>query len=313
MPLFQIDKSAKAELIRTKNFNLGKELQSFVESNIETIFNCRFVASEYSTGQKHAGRIDTLALSEENNPVIIEYKKVESSELITQSLYYLDWINDHQGDFQIAVEKAIGKKQTIDWDLVRIICIAPGYKKFDMHAAQAIGPNIELWQYRLYTNNVIYLEDVLRKSSPSSESAPIVTDKKAVQILAGKKAAITKATGVYTFDEHIEGVSQGTKSVVLSLRDFIMELDDMVEEVPKKLYVAYKLSKNFCCLQTAKNKVTLFLKIDPKTYKKMPENSRDVSEIGHFGTGDFEYTIHTLEEVEQAKTYIKQAFENIGG
>ena len=53
----------------------------------------------------HAGRIDALALSEEDNPVIIEYKKVESSELINQSLYYLNWIQDHKGDFEIAVQK----------------------------------------------------------------------------------------------------------------------------------------------------------------------------------------------------------------
>jgi len=49
----------------------------------------KIVASEFSTGNLHAGRIDTLALSEDHNPVIIEYKKVASSELINQSLYYL--------------------------------------------------------------------------------------------------------------------------------------------------------------------------------------------------------------------------------
>jgi len=41
--------------------------------------------------------------TEENNPVIIEYKRIESSELVNQSLYYLSWIKDHKGDFQIAV------------------------------------------------------------------------------------------------------------------------------------------------------------------------------------------------------------------
>ena len=55
-------------------------------------FKCRLVAMEFSTGAQHAGRIDTLALSEDNNPVIIEYKTVESSDLITQSLFYLAWI-----------------------------------------------------------------------------------------------------------------------------------------------------------------------------------------------------------------------------
>lgn len=77
-------------------------LQHLVEQNLETVFNCRFVASEFVTGVLHGGRIDTLALSEDNNPVIIEYKKIESSELINQSLFYLAWIQDHKGDFEIA-------------------------------------------------------------------------------------------------------------------------------------------------------------------------------------------------------------------
>jgi hypothetical protein len=63
MPLFQT-KQGILELIRSQNFDLEKKLQSLVEKNLGTIFNCRFVATEFSTGTDHAGRIDTLALSE---------------------------------------------------------------------------------------------------------------------------------------------------------------------------------------------------------------------------------------------------------
>jgi RecB family endonuclease NucS len=62
-----------------------------------------------SQRNEHAGRIDTLGLSEDNNPVILEYKKVESSELVNQSLYYLSWIKDHKGDFEMAVNRALNK------------------------------------------------------------------------------------------------------------------------------------------------------------------------------------------------------------
>jgi len=78
MPLFEIRQQV-LKAIKRINFNLEKNLQGLIEKNLVEIFNCRFVASEFSTGKSHAGRIDTLALSEENNPVIIEYKKVESS------------------------------------------------------------------------------------------------------------------------------------------------------------------------------------------------------------------------------------------
>jgi RecB family endonuclease NucS len=101
MPFFQIE-GPKLALIRPTNFAVEREIQKLVEDNLLTVFNCRLVAREFSTGQQHAGRIDTLAISEDDNPVIIEYKKVESSELITQSLYYLSWLNDHRGDFQVA-------------------------------------------------------------------------------------------------------------------------------------------------------------------------------------------------------------------
>src|ERR1700687_2886206 len=147
MPLFQIANDPLSQ-VSLGNFLAEKELQRLIEGNLGTVFSCRLVASEFSTGAQHAGRIDTLALSEDGNPVIVEYKKVESSELINQSLYYLAWINDHRGDFEMAAQKNLGSKTEVDWSDVRVICIAPSFKKFDLHAVQVMGANIELWTYR---------------------------------------------------------------------------------------------------------------------------------------------------------------------
>ena len=129
MPLFEIS-NQKLSLIEYTNFPLEKNLQTLIERNLQTVFNCQFVASEFPTGIQHSGRIDTLALSEENNPVIIEYKKVESSELVNQSLYYLAWLIDHKGDFERAVQKELGHSTEVDWSDIRVICIAPNYKKY---------------------------------------------------------------------------------------------------------------------------------------------------------------------------------------
>jgi len=96
MPLFHRT-GQKLMLVRPNGFSNEKELQTLFEANLKEIFNCRFIASEFSTGSVHGGRIDTLAISEDCNPVIIEYKNVESSQLINQSLYYLSWLYDHRG------------------------------------------------------------------------------------------------------------------------------------------------------------------------------------------------------------------------
>ncbi|MCL4512166.1 MAG: DUF5655 domain-containing protein [Bacteroidetes bacterium] len=311
MPLFQLD-NKKMVLARPTNFKLEKEIQALIENNLKTVFNCQFVGTEFSTGPEHAGRIDTLALSEDGNPVIIEYKRVESSELINQSLYYLSWIKDHKGDFQIATNKALGKNIEVDWSDVRVICIAPGYKKFDLHAVHMMGANIELWQYRLYENGSLYLEEVFKKASALSVSSTIVEGKNPVMVEAGKKAAITRALGSYTFEEHVKTVDEDIKSIVMDLRDFILSIDEAVEETPKKYYVAYKVTQNFVCVEVKKNRVTLFLKLDPKEIS-IPPNGRDVTDIGHYGTGDLELNIKDKTELEDAYKHIKMAFDRIGG
>ncbi len=311
MPLFEIKEKQLKKVTRT-NFRYEKELQTLVEKNLEEIFNCRFVATEFPTGSIHAGRIDTLALSEENNPVIIEYKKVESSELINQSLYYLSWIYDHKGDFEIAVQRAFGKPVEIDWTDIRIICIAPNYKKYDLHAVKVMGANIELWSYRYFKNGTIYFEEIFQKSL--SESSDSVEGKNPVMVAAGKKAALVRQNAVYTYEEHLHGLSKSMKNLVQMIREFITKLDASIEEVPKKFYIAYRISQNIVCVETRrKGKILLYLKLDPKQVEVKSAIFRDVSKIGHYGTGDVELTISSDKDFEKAKPIIQQAYENVGG
>ena len=307
MPIFQIS-NQKLVPIEQTNFVTEKELQTLVEANLGPVFNCRFVASEFSTGAQHAGRIDTLALSEDNNPVIIEYKKVESSELINQSLYYLSWIDDHRGDFQIAVQKTLGNSVQVDWSGVRVICLAPNYKKYDLHAVQVMGADIELWRYRLFKNSSLFLEEVFQRTV--STSPDIVTGKNPVMIAAGKKAALARATGIYSFEHHLSGKSEGIRDMVLDLRDHIMNLDPAMDEVPKKFYIGYKISQYIVVMNVRTQKIRLYLKLNPKQITNLPGNSRDVS--GHFG-GDLELTVASPSDLPIAKELINLAYQKIGG
>ncbi|MEA1995610.1 MAG: DUF5655 domain-containing protein [Campylobacterota bacterium] len=312
MPIFEISEN-KLLPVEQKNFSIEKELQTLIEGNLEAIFNCRFVASEFLTGAQHAGRIDSLALSEEDNPVIIEYKKVESSELINQSLFYLHWIQDHKGDFEIAVQKALGNGVHVDWSDVRVICIAPNYKKYDLHAVQVMGANIELWKYRLFTNNTLYLEEVFHNAKatlPVSHSL----NKNPVMVEAGKKAAQVRVTATYTFDEHLEGKSKQIQELIHTIREFVTGLDTAIEEVPKKYYVAYKVSQNIVCMEVKSKNIKLFVKLKPSDVEDPPPKSyRDVSDIGHYGTGDVEFTISSIEEFEEIKKYIESSYNKVGG
>ena len=310
MPLFGMVKGS-LNAVAQSNFKDEKSLQRLIEQNLGVVFNCRFVASEFATGQKHAGRIDTLALSEDDNPVIIEYKKVESSELINQSLFYLAWLRDHHGDFEIAVQKTLGPKTVVDWSDIRVICIAPNYKKYDLHAVQMMGANIELWSYRLFANDAFYLEEVFQRSVALPGQQQGV--KNPVMVAAGKKAAITKANASWTFQQHIDNKPTPVRDLALAVQEFMMGLDPSMEEAPKKLYVAYRTTQNIVCMEVQKQKLLLFLKLDPKKVPGPKGLARDVSEVGHFGTGDLEVTIRTMADLESAKPFLVKAYENVGG
>lgn len=310
MPLFSIANGSLSPIQQT-NFDLEKQLQALVESSLQPVFNCRLVASEFSTGSQHGGRIDTLALSEDNNPVIVEYKKIESSELINQSLYYLSWIHDHRGDFQVAAQRTLGTGIVVDWSDVRVICIAPNYRKYDLHAVQVMGANLELWTYRLFRNDTIYFEEVFQKSLSTTPDPTVVKDP--VMVAAGKKAAITRQTGSYTFDEHIEGKPDKMVELAQCVRDYVMGLDSAMEEVPKKFYVAYRISQNITCMEIQKQRLLLYVKLDPTAMGVLPATARDVSQIGHYGTGDLELSLRNADDFEIAKRYIELAYQKIGG
>lgn len=308
MPLFQINKNALEHVDQT-NFGTEKQLQGLIEKSLAPVFRCRFVATEFPTGVMHGGRIDTLALSEDDNPVIIEYKKVPSSELVTQSLYYLAWIHDHKGDFEIAARKALGSKAQIDWGDVRVICLAPSYKKFDLHAVQVMGASIELWTYRLFNNDTLYLEEIRQKEVVPGVEA---SGKNPVMVAAGKKAALTRKSATWVFEQHIAGKSQPIRDLALAVQDFVLGLDPSIEERPKKLYVAYRTTQNIVCMEVQAKKVCLFLKLSPKDVTLKEGFIRDVTNIGHFGTGDIEVNLKALEQLEEVKPLIQRAYEKLG-
>ena len=108
LKLFKLNND-KVEELTAVSFTLEKPLQTLVEHNLEEIFGIKFLATEYSTGREHRGRIDTLGVDEDNCPVIIEYKRSESENVINQGLFYLDWLMDHKAAFELLVMKKLGK------------------------------------------------------------------------------------------------------------------------------------------------------------------------------------------------------------
>ena len=53
------------------------------------------------------------------------------------------------------------------------------------------------------------------------------------------------------------------RELTATIREFILGLDESIEEVPKKYYVAYKISQNIVCKEVKGRTIKLFLKLEP--------------------------------------------------
>ena len=109
------------------------------------------------------------------------------------------------------------------------------------------------------------------------------------------------------------GKPQPIVDLALAVRDFISALDTAIEETPKKLYIAYKITQNLACMELREQAVTLYLKLSPKELPSLPPIARDVTSIGHYGTGDLEITVGSDKDIETANPLIEAAYRRVGG
>ncbi|MCR5331046.1 MAG: endonuclease NucS [Lachnospiraceae bacterium] len=290
--LFSIGDGVKERI--SSEVILEKELQNLIETNMEAFFGVRFLKSEYVISN---GRMDSIGIDENNSPVIFEYKRSQNENVINQGLFYLDWLLDHKADFKLLVIDQLGMTaaESIDWSVPCVFCIAHDFTKYDVHAVNQMQRNIRLVSYRKYGNDLILFEHL---NTPAVK--PIVQDE---QIDSAKKASSQK-----THTEKLAQISKELKNLYLSICDFIESLGDDIASNQLKHYLAYKKVQNIVCVEIYNKQIILYLKLNPDTAKIEEGFTRDMRNVGHYGTGDLQVTIKNAEDFEKAKPLIQRAY-----
>ena len=58
------------------------------------------------------------------------------------------------------------------------------------------------------------------------------------------------------------------------------------------------------------NDILIYTKIDPDSIELEKGFTRDVRQIGHYGTGDLEIRLQTAEALERAKPLLRESYES---
>ncbi len=301
--LFRLS-SGRATELPSRAATVEKHLQSLIESQMQTFLGVRFLASEYATGKTHRGRIDSLGLDENDCPVIIEYKRHSHENVINQGLFYLDWLLDHRAELQLLVMQKLGSEPAnkIDWAGTRLLCIAADFTRYDEHAVQQIPRNVELIRYKLFGDDLLLLDLV---------NAVAVSDATTAKVDAADVTSPTKPRNVgkdKTAEEQLAGAHPEVRALYEALAGHLLALGDDVQEKHLKLYVAFHRLKNFACVIPYRDKLLVMLKLDPDTVALETGFSRDVRNIGTWGTGDLELTLRSRVDMERALPLLERSY-----
>lgn len=295
--IFQVRGKDVSEL-ESRSVTVEKSLQDLIEKHLDTFFGIRFLASEYSTGKSHRGRIDTLGIDENGCPVIIEYKRALNENVINQGLFYLVWLQDHKSAFQLLVQEELDKETAanIEWSSPRLLCIAGDFTRYDQQAVKEIDRNIELIRYKRYGDDLMLFE--LLNVSTSDEDT-------------GKKPEKKKGKDKIASQHYLSRASAQLKDLFEALKSFLMALGDDVQFKVLRYYFAFKRLKNFACVEIKPQvgKIIIHTKINPDTVTLEQGFTRDVRGKGHYGTGDLEISISSEGDLAKAKDLLVKSYE----
>lgn len=245
--------------------------------------------------------------------MIIEYKRAMNENVVSQGLFYLDWLLDHRKDFQWLVMEKLGPEiaKTVDWSSPRLVCIAGDFTRYDEHAVKQIARNIELLRYRRFDKELLMLE-LVHAPKLTRTHAPIASPER-------KGAPAETSTKNSDDDPYLSSrLSYRLAHADADLRDlfeavssYLLSLGDDVQVKENKYYVAFKRIRNFACLELYPQArvVFVYLKVDPSSITLEEGFTRDVTVVGHFGTGNLEVTLRSMDDLARAQPLFMKSYD----
>jgi predicted transport protein len=256
MPIYKISNRKVSQLgLKREGFGHEAELRDFFADNLEEILGVRFLEKEYPTTD---GRMDTIGIDENDSPVIIEYKWKENEEVLSQGLYYFDWLLHNKRHFNLLVKSKLGEEIEVNWDQPRVILIAQGFSRYVKTAVQQVK-NVELKTYNLYDGDVLHIENEYTPYPEKVRSARVIIeeDQQGVQ--------------EYNLEYHLSMTSPEMQKVFQDIRARLLELPSVEERDVQKSGITYRTTKSFVVFNFRRESIQVCVK--ESTY---PEDTKGI-------------------------------------
>src|SRR3990172_3146645 len=295
-------KNRKLSFIGETNFKLEKDIQEICEENLNQLFGLQIVKSQFVFQNF---RIDTLAFDPKSKSfIVIEYKKDKNFSVIDQGYAYLSLLLNNKADFILEYNencKASLRKNDIDWSQTKIIFISPSFTPYQVQSINFKDLPIELWEIKRYANDAVTFEQI----QPLGATESIKTISKGDKIIEG----VNREVRVYTEDDHLAEISYEIKELYDKFKISLLAIGNDIKMKPTKWYIGFLSKTNFVDMHIQKKALKIWLNLRIGELDDPKEIGRDVSNIGHWGNGDYEIQVSNDENIDYIISLAKQSYK----
>lgn len=301
MPLYKVT-HRELNPIKETPFKLERDIQDLVETNLGELFGLQFVRSEFSLGTL---RIDTLSFDKDSRSfVIIEYKKGSNYSVVDQGMSYLGLMLNNKAEFILEYNERCNaslKREDVDWSQSKVIFISPSFTIFQLEAINFKDLPIELWEVKRYANNTIRFD----QHRPSSATATIKTVSKKSEVVQ----AISKEVKTYTEEGHLKVANPNIVDLYNRFKELVLTIGSDVFVKPMKQYITFRTKTNITDVVVLKKSLKIFINLPKGKLDDPKKLARDVSNLGHWGNGDYQFQISTDDDLEYIVSLVRQSYK----
>lgn len=287
-------------LLKEVSFKLEKDIQNLFESQLSELVGLQLVKSEFTIKNK---RIDTLAFDPQNKAfIIIEYKRSKSNSVVDQGFTYLNLMLENKADFIVEYNESCKdsiQRKDVDWSQTRVIFVSTSFTENQKLATNFKDIAIELYEVKQYEGGIIAINPI-KKSSSATSIQPLTEKDEAIK-------NVTREIKVYSEEDHLANKSEEITELYEAYKDAILNLTDNIEIQARKDYIAFKKNSNIADITIQRKGLKMWINLKKGNLDDPKKITRDVSETGHWGNGDYELLITDTDNLEYIMSLVKQA------
>ncbi|MGH9974839.1 MAG: DUF5655 domain-containing protein [Nitrososphaeraceae archaeon] len=114
---------------------------------------------------------------------------------------------------------------------------------------------------------------------------------------------------VFNEEDHLVGCNDTIRNLYRELRESVLSISSDVHIRSKKKYIAFVRKRNFADIVVWKSSLSVYLNMKKATLNDNRNMARNVSNVGHWGNGDYEVKVTKPTEIGYVLSLIRQSFD----